>query len=203
MPEAYPPHLQRAELLADLGRYQEAAEELAGAHPADVPALTLLARIRLAAGSPREALAAAEAAVQADPADLDALIVYGTALARRGRVDEATEQAEQILRQGHGNGYVHTSAAAILAEGRAGQVALDAAWEGVRLTPEQPLAHLVLGVVAARLGLTGIAERAYQEALALDPQLAEPPDSSAGLVRAEQQRYAATLARFGRRGPAT
>jgi tetratricopeptide (TPR) repeat protein len=194
--------VQRAELLADLGRYDEAAAELAGVPPDDLAAFTLLARIRLAAGSPGEALAAADAAVAAGPADLDALIVRGLALADLGRVDEAAAQAEQILRQGRGNGFACTSAAAILAAGRTGQVALDAAWEGVRLAPDQPRAHLVLGVVASRLGLRQIAERAYQEALTLDPQL-PLAQSGLGITRTEQHRYAAALSQFGPAEPAT
>jgi tetratricopeptide (TPR) repeat protein len=193
-PEA---HVQRAELLADLGRYAEAAAELSEAPPGDAAAFTLLARIRLAAGSPADALAAADTAVAAAPSDLDALIVRGLALADLGRVDEAAEQAERILRRGRGNGYACTSAAAILAAGRTGQVALDAAWEGVRLAPDQPRAHLVLGVVASRLGLKEIAERAYQEALALDPQL-PLPQVAQGIARSEQHRYAAALSHLGR-----
>jgi tetratricopeptide (TPR) repeat protein len=191
--------VQRAELLADLGRYEEAAAELAQADRDDVPAQTLAARIWLAAGVPKRALAAADAAVAAGPTDLAALIARGTALADLGRVDEAARQAEQILRRGRGNGHACTSAAAILAEVRNGQVALDAAWEGVRLTPDQPRAYLVLGVVAARLGLDGLAERAYQAALALDPQLMV---AQAGLVagRAERRRLAA-LWRWWRRVP--
>lgn len=198
MPESY---VARAELLADLGRYDEAAAELAEADPGDVPAHTLLARVRLAAGAPAEALAAADAAVAAGPADLGALIARGMALADLGRVDEAAGQAEQILRHGRGDGYACTSAAAILAEVRNGQVALDAAWEGVRLTPEQPRAHLVLGVVAARLGLDQIAARAYREALTLDPQL-PVAQAALGVARAEQQRYAAALSRFRPARPA-
>lgn len=197
MPEPPESSVQRAELLADLGRYDEAAAELAAAPAGDVVAHTLLARIRLAAGSPADALAAADRAVRADPTDLDAQIARGMALADLGRIDEAAEQAEQILRRGRDNGYACTSAAAILAAGRAGQVALDAAWQGVRLAPDQPRAHLVLGVVASRLGLKQIAERAYQEALALDPRL-PLAQSAAGMARAEQHRYAAALSHLGR-----
>ncbi|MPZ27148.1 MAG: hypothetical protein GEV12_12245 [Micromonosporaceae bacterium] len=197
MPESY---VQRAELLADLGRYEEAAAELAEAPPTDVPALILLARVRLAGGSPREALAAADAAVAAWPTDLPAMIARGMTLAELGRVDEAAGQAEQILRRGRGDGYACTSAAAILAEVRVGQVALDAAWEGVRLVPDQPRSHLVLGVVASRLGLDEIAGRAYLEALGLDPQLAvaEPAPAALGMARAEQHRYAAALSHLRR-----
>ncbi|QSB15068.1 hypothetical protein JQS43_01415 [Natronosporangium hydrolyticum] len=188
-------YLHRAELLADLGHCEEAAEELAAAEPDDASAQTLLARLRLYAGELRPALAAAEAAVQAAPQDLAALTVYGRALAALGRVDDAAAQAERLLKRGRGEAAAATGAAAILASVRVGQVALDAAWEGVRLAPEQPLGHVVLGVVAAELGLTEIAERAYEEARALEPALPEVPPE-AGLARLECRGYAVRLARL-------
>lgn len=193
--------LPRAELLADLGRYEEAASELSSASRDDAAAQTLLARVKLAAGAPKEALAAADAAVAADPTALSALIARGMVLADLGRADEAAAQAEGILRQGNGSGYACTSAAAILAEVRNGQMALDAAWEGVRLTPDQPRAHLVLGVVAAGLGLDEIASRAYQEALALDPRL-PVAQAALGVARTEQHRYAQALSHLADEPPA-
>jgi tetratricopeptide (TPR) repeat protein len=193
-------HVQRAELLADLGRYAEAAAELADAGANDVPAQTLLARVKLAEGARQEALAAADAAVAADPTDLGALIARGMVLADLGHADEAVAQAEEILRQGRGNGYACTSAAAILSEVRNGQVALDAAWEGVRLTPEQSRAHLVLGVVAARLGMDDIAQRAYREALSIDPNLSVAR-AALGVARVEQHRYVQALSHLADREP--
>jgi tetratricopeptide (TPR) repeat protein len=193
-------HVARAELLADLGRYAEAAAELADVGPGDVPAQTLLARVRLADGAPKDALAAADAAVAAGPSDLGALIARGMVLADLGRVDEAVAQAEQILRQGRDNGYACTSAAAILAEVRNGQLALDAAWEGVRLTPDQSRAHLVLGVVAAGLGMEEVAQRAYREALAIDPNLLVA-QAALGVARVEQHRYVQALSHLADQEP--
>jgi len=194
-------YLRQAELLADLGHYQEAAAELALATPDDVAAATLLARVRLAAGEPRLALAAADAAVAVAADDLGAMIARGLALAELGLVDEAAAEAERILAHPAADGYARTSAAVVLAAVRNGQMALDAAWEGVRLAPDYPLAHLVLGVVAADLGLMDLARRAYREALALDPRLAEP-QSAVGLAREEQFRYAVALARVTGEAPA-
>lgn len=193
-------YLRRAELLADLGHYHEAAEELQAA-PDDAAAATLLARVRLAAGEPKRALAAADAALAAAPDDLNAMIARGLVLAELGRVDEAAAQAERILAHPAADWYARTSAAAVLGAVRNGQVALNAAWEGVRLAPDQPWAHLVLGVVAAGLGLTDLARRAYREALALDPQLLEP-QAAVGMVRGEQHRYAVALARLTGEAPA-
>lgn len=187
--------IQRAELLADLGRYEDAAGELGNlvaTEPGNVPALTLLARIRLAAGEPAEAIVAADAAVAAAPEDFAALIIRGLVLSELERLGEAAETAEQILRLGPDNPYAQTSAAAILAEVRNGQRALDAAWRGVELAPENATGHLVLGVVSARMQLFDLAERAYREALRLDPQLADARHDI-GIIRLEQRRYAEAL----------
>jgi tetratricopeptide (TPR) repeat protein len=191
-------YLQRAELLADLGRYEDAAGELADLvtlEPGHVPALTTLARVRLAAGQPAEAMVAADAAVAADPTDLRALVARGMVLTDLDRISDAADTAEQILRVGPDDGYAQTSAAAILAEVRNGQRALDAAWRGVQLVPEDATAHLVLGLVAARMRLFDLAERAYREALRLDPQLAAARDD-VGIARLEQRRYAEALEQF-------
>lgn len=188
-------HLQRAELLADLGRYDDAAEELAyalAAEPANVPALTLLARVWLAAGRPDEALDPADRAVAAGPPDLGAVAVRGLVLAELDRRAEAAVMAEELLRLGPDDAGAQTMAAAILADVRNGQLALDAAWRGVRLAPEQAQAHLVLGLVAFRLELFDLAERAYRESLRLDPQLAVARHDI-GLIRFEQRRYAEGL----------
>lgn len=188
-------HLERAELLADLGRYDDAAEELAhalAAEPANVEALTLLARVRLAADRPKEALDPADRAVAAGPNHLGAVAVRGLVLAELDHRAEAAAMAEQLLRLGPDDAGAQTMAAAILADVRNGQLAMDAAWRGVQLAPEQAQAHLVLGLVAFRLELFDLAERAYREALRLDPQLAAA-QHDIGLIRFEQRRYAEGL----------
>lgn len=181
----------RAELLADLGRYGEAAAELGHAvalDPQHVPALTLLSRVLLAADRDEEALAAAESALAVAPADLGALVARGIALAELDRRAEAAKTAEEILRIGPTEAYAQSSAAAILADVRNGQQALNAAWRGVELAPEQADAHLILGLVAARMELFDLAERAYREALRLDPELASARHDL-GLLHLERRRY--------------
>jgi tetratricopeptide (TPR) repeat protein len=188
-------HLQRAELLADLGRYDDAAEELAQAiatNPQDVEALALLARVRLAAGDPKGALEPANQAVAVGPAVLPALAVRGRVLVELGHPSAAAEMADELLRLGPDDAFAQISAAAILAEVRNGQVALNAAWHGVRLAPELPAAHLVLRAVSANLKLFDLAERAYREALRLDPELTAA-QHDIGLIRFEQRRFAEGL----------
>jgi tetratricopeptide (TPR) repeat protein len=199
-PEQY---VQRAALLADLGRYDEAAGELAfaaAADPDNAETLTLLARVHLAGGQPLQAIVAADAAVAAAPALVSAQVTRGLVLADLDRRAEAAEVAEQVLRLDPASGYAQTSAAAILAEVRNGQTALDAAWRGAQLTPQEPTAHLVLGLVAARMELFDLAERAYAEALRLDPELTEVRDD-VGIVRLEQRRYARALERLAAAAP--
>jgi tetratricopeptide (TPR) repeat protein len=191
-------YVRRAELLADLGRYDEAAAELDCAvalAPGNAYALTVLARVHLAAARPDAALAAAEAAGASDPDLVPALVLRGLALNDLRRFGEAAATADRLLTLDPENAYAQRSAAAILAESRNGQQALNAAWRGVELEPAAAQAHLVLGLVAARLELFDLAERAYQEALRLDPELAEASHDT-GVVRLEQRRYATALERL-------
>ncbi|NES31404.1 tetratricopeptide repeat protein [Micromonospora terminaliae] len=188
-------YLQRAQLLAELGRYDEAAEELdAGlaVQPGSPEALTMLARVHLAADRPAAALPVAEAAVAAAPGALSPLVARGFALVDLGRWKAAASTGDRILALGPADAYAQRSAAAILAGARNGQPALNAAWRGVELAPDTAQAHLVLGVVAARLELYDLAERAYREALRLDPEVAEARHDM-GVIRLEQRRYAQAL----------
>ncbi|MBO4208827.1 tetratricopeptide repeat protein [Micromonospora echinofusca] len=188
-------YLQRAQLLAELGRYDEAAAELGYAialDPANATALTMLARVHLAADRPDAALESADAAVVAAPSRIDPLVARGLALTDLRQFKEAARVADEILALGPDDAYAQRSGAAILAGARNGQAALNAAWRGVELAPEEPQAHLVLGLVAARLELFDLAERAYREALRLDPELAEARHDM-GVIRLDQRRYAEAL----------
>lgn len=239
-------YLQRAHLLAELGRYDEGIGELTAllaAEPGHVPALTMLARMHLAADRPAEALAAADTAVVAaggtsarEPAASEppaaetstrdmpgavppaagasadetpaqdaagaeapaagevvpALVARGFALLDLERWKAAAATADEILARAPGDAYAQRSAAALLSASRNGQAALDAAWRGVELSPDEPEAHLVLGLVAVRLQLFDLAERAYREALRLDPELGEA-GQDVGVARLERRRYAETL----------
>ncbi|WFE58347.1 tetratricopeptide repeat protein [Micromonospora sp. WMMD712] len=196
-------YLQRAQLLADLGRYDEAAGEVGLAlalEPANADALTTLARVHLAAGRPAEACAAADAALAVAPDTAAALVARGLALVEQGEYAEAAGTAGRLLAAAD-DAYAQRSAAAILSGSRNGQPALNAAWRGVELAPEESQAHLVLALVAARLRLYDLAERAYREALRLDPELDRAGDEP-GIVRLERRRYASALAELAENVPA-
>ncbi|MEU4239135.1 hypothetical protein [Actinoplanes sp. NPDC026619] len=191
-PEEY---RQRALLLADLGRYDEATEEIAAglsAAPGEPSLLATLARIHLAAEQPAEALAAAERAAVAAPEALTTLVVQAMALSDSRRYTDAARVAADILRRWPADAYAQRTGAALLSESRNGQEALNAAWNGVRVAPAEAEAHLVLAVVAARLRLFDLAQRAYAEALDLDPGIGEA-QNDVGIVRFERRRWALAL----------
>ncbi|MDG4822460.1 tetratricopeptide repeat protein [Asanoa sp. WMMD1127] len=176
-------HLRRAELLADLGHFDEAVAELdpaLTADPGDGATLALLAAIQLAAGRPEPALAAAERAVAATPAAVAPQVTEGEALLQLRRFKEAAAVAERILDAGPDDPYAQLHGAALLGEARNGQRALDAAWQAVALAPQDARAHLVLSGIADRLQLTDLAEQARDEAMRLDPDLASTTGGSLG-----------------------
>lgn len=191
-PEEY---RQRALLFADLGRYDEAAGEIAAglsAAPEDPALLATLARIHLAADQPAEALVAADRAVQAGPGEINTLVVRAMALADNRRFGDAAAVATEILRRWPQDPYAQRTGAALLSESRNGQEALNAAWNGVRVAPTDAESHLVLAVVAARLRLFDLAQRAYSEALDLNEAIGEA-QSDVGIVRLERRRWALAL----------
>ena len=191
-PEEY---RQRALLFADLGRYDDAAEEIAAGlavAPGDPGLLATLARVHLAADQPAEALVAADRAVAAAPGTIGPLVVRAMALTDSTRYADAAEVAAEMLRRWPDDPYAQRTGAALLGETRNGQTALNAAWNAVRAAPGDAEAHLVLAVVAARLRLFDLAQRAYGEALELDAGIGEA-QHDVGIVRLERRRWARTL----------
>ncbi|WP_305787507.1 hypothetical protein [Symbioplanes lichenis] len=191
-PEEY---RQRALLLADLGRYDEAAGEIAAglaAAPADSALLTTLARLHVAAAQPRAALAAADSAVASAPGTVEPLVARAMALVDERRYGDAAQVAGEILARWPQDAVAQRTGAALLSESRNGQEALNAAWNGVRMAPRDAEAHLVLAVVSARLRLFDLAQRAYSEALDLEPTIADA-QQDVGVVRLERRRWALAL----------
>ena len=191
-PEEY---RQRALLFADLGRYDDAADEISAGlatAPSDAGLLATLARVHLAADQPAEALVAADRAVAAAPGTVDPLVVRAMALVDSTRYADAARVAAEMLRRWPDNPYAQRTGAALLSESRNGQEALNAAWNGVRVAPAEAEAHLVLAVVAARLRLFDLAQRAYGEALELDARIGDA-QRDIGIVRLERRRWARAL----------
>jgi Flp pilus assembly protein TadD len=167
--EAY---IQRADLLDDLGRYAEAADELREAlriEPDNPEALATLALIELRAGRAEQALAPAQAALHVRPDHLLGQVVRGHVLAELDRRQDAVDAADELLAADPESWVRQLHFAAIVRRVRNGQATLNAAWRAVQLAPDEPETHLVLAAVAEDLGLHEVAERAYAEAARLDP----------------------------------
>ncbi len=191
-PEEY---RQRALLFADLGRYDEAAAEIAAGladAPGDPGLLTTLARVHLVAEQPAEALVAADRAAAAAPDRIETLVARAMALIDNRRYGDAAQVATEVLRRWPEDPFAQRTGAALLSEARNGQEALNAAWGGVRMAPAEAEAHLVLAVVAARLRLFDLAQQAYGEALDLDPAIGDA-QRDVGVVRLERRRWALAL----------
>ncbi|MFI7596815.1 hypothetical protein [Actinoplanes sp. NPDC049681] len=191
-PEEY---RQRAMLLADLGRYDEAAGEIAAglaAAPTDCGLLVTLARLHVAAGQATAALEAADRAMASAPGTIEPLVVRAMALTDDRRFAEAAQVATDILTRWPEDAFAQRTGAGLLSEARNGQEALNAAWNGVRLAPREAEAHLVLAVVAARLRLFDLAQRGYGEALELNSAVGDA-QHDVGVVRLERRRWAVAL----------
>lgn len=191
-PEEY---RQRALLFADLGRYDDAATEIAAGlavAPSDAGLLVTLTRVHIAAEQPAEAMVAADRAVAAAPDTVATLVVRAMALVDTRRYGDAAGVATEILRRWPDDPYAQRTGAALLSEARNGQEALNAAWNGVRIAPTDAEAHLVLAMVAARLRLFDLAQKAYTEALDLDEAVGDA-QRDVGIVRLERRRWALAL----------
>ena len=120
------------------------------------------------------------------------MVVRAMALTDNSRYSEAARVATEVLHRWPNDPYALRTGAALLSEARNGQEALNAAWEAVRLAPVDAEAHLVLAVVAARLRLFDLAQRAYGEALELDAGISDAR-RDVGIIRLERRRWARAL----------
>jgi tetratricopeptide (TPR) repeat protein len=165
-------HLQRAELMFDLGQVPDARAEVDAAlrvDPLDPDANAMAAACALAEQDPDEALVYAGAALAHQPEHRRAMITRGYALADAGRRDEALQAAASMLDLDRASWLHHVHYALITRRAGAGQPALDAAWNAVNLAPDQPRTHLALAAIAESLDMDDLAKRSRQAAADLDP----------------------------------
>ncbi|MCD0444427.1 hypothetical protein LO763_12435 [Glycomyces sp. A-F 0318] len=165
-------HLQRAELMFQLGQVPDAREEVDAAlrvDPLDPDANAMAAACAVAEQDPDEALVYAGAALAHQPEHQRALIMRGYALADAGRREEALQAAASMLELDRGSWLHHVHYALITRRAGAGQPALDAAWNAVNLAPDQPRTHMTLAAIAESLGMSDLAKRSRQAAADLSP----------------------------------
>lgn len=167
--------LRRVETLIELRRYPEAELGLRGLladDPDNTEAMILLADVLEELGRSGEGVQVARAAVSAAPDDPRAHRVLCHLLLRESRPAEAVEAAEVAVRLAPWDWTTHYTLGLALRSGRRPRArdALACANEAVRLAPHASHAHNLAGLCLDDLRLHDEAQRAYAEALRLDPQ---------------------------------
>ncbi|MGH3099084.1 MAG: tetratricopeptide repeat protein [Streptosporangiales bacterium] len=169
------PTTERARLLLESGRFDEARSLLREAlardgEDAGLWCLLSLALIRV--DEPQEATSAAARAAALEPAEEWPHRLASIALVNQKRPDQAVAAAREAVRCGPALWQTHAQLALALHETR-GPGASDEAWyaasHATALAPEEAETHFVMGVVAQDRGQLAVAERAYRQALSLEP----------------------------------
>lgn len=203
----HPPELvQRAALLVDVNRAAEAVALLhraVGLEPDDQRAWCELGRAELSCGHPSEALAAANRALGADPAQEWPHRLASIALNLLGQHEGAVRAARQAVRLAPFAWQTHVQLADSLADypaprrvrGQLRAEAWAAANRAVELAPLEPDPHCTIGHLLASQAAPQ-AERAFREALRLDPGNARALNGL-GLVGMRNGRLVAAAADFG------
>lgn len=169
--------IARADHLLDLGRHSQ-AEEILRAHLATDPnsaeALRLLVLALLGQERAAEALDAAEAAVREAPEEEHGFRLLSIVYARLDRTNDAVRAAREAVRAAPGMWQTHYTLGMALRTGRMPRTrdALDCANEAVRLAPHESSPYNLAGLCLDDLRMPVEAQRAYEEALRLDPQSA-------------------------------
>lgn len=176
--------LVRAAQLVEQGRSRAAVavlEALVTAYPDHAGAWCRLAVARLEAGEARESLDAAKQAITlGEPSWAHRLA--SLALVELGRHGEAVVSAREAVRRDPEDWRCLVTLAEALAHG-APEDAVRAARAAVALAPHEPRAHEVLGDSAVLGHDWSLAERAYGDAIRLDPAGEEVVAKLSRLVR--------------------
>ncbi|MGY1580050.1 tetratricopeptide repeat protein [Streptomyces sp. MN13] len=194
MTAAVHPAVERADLLIDLERCDEARELLAGRlaeDPEDVRAWVKLARSHLVgdAQDGQRALEATERALALDAEDTGALVMHAHALRAAGRFLETEDVLREVIRLAPDHWYGYALLAhwvwriKAIRSGRAngGQVrredqdaalreAGELAQEAIRLGPEEVFAYEAAWLIADMAGNRTVADQLDEAILRLDPQ---------------------------------
>ncbi|WP_030198627.1 tetratricopeptide repeat protein [Streptomyces sp. NRRL S-87] len=166
---------QEADVLFDLGRYEQAAalaaQHLAG-DPGDATALVLLARCRHRLGDIQQALTAVEEALRVEPDAADAWLTHAQVLLSLEAYEPAERSARRAVElapQFWGSHYTLGIVLDRTGRRKHRRAAHESAHTAVALAPEESDAHLLVGMTAHRARRYREARQAYETALRLDP----------------------------------
>ena len=180
--------LARAQLLADLGRYDEAAQALRDGlaeEPDDPDLLAGLANLSLQTGDPVTAYRCATAALDNDPDDRAALRVLARLNLLIDDVDDAVEIARRVVELDPADPSAHALLATCLSQGSAfganKRETLAALERVADLAPDDPDLLLQAALVAERVTERDLAKRLVTAGLAVAPTHVELATTNARL----------------------
>ncbi|MFI8823721.1 tetratricopeptide repeat protein [Streptomyces sp. NPDC053431] len=171
--------LEQADVLFDLGRFEQAAELAArhlGSHPDDATALVLLARCRHRLGDEEEALATVEHALRVAPESVGAWLMRThvlLALKQYEQAEGSARRAVELAPQYWGSHYTLGTVLDRSVRPERKRAAYEAARTAVALAPEEADAHFLVGLTAQRNGHHRVAQQAYETTLRLNPESSE------------------------------
>jgi len=164
--------LERIDGLRAIGRASEAEALLRTAlleEPQDAQLLWRLAAVLLVAKRPAEGVAAAAAAVAADPGNPNAHRVHGLLLAELGYLPQALHAAYTAVTLAPEHAHTAVAYSYVLGCARRYVDAAAVARRAVELAPLDADPHAQVGDIALASGDRATARRAYSEVLRLDP----------------------------------
>ena len=178
--------LARAETLLDLGREAEAEQRLRSlltTHPESAPVLVALAHALHRLDRLGEAEDAARRGLAAEPEHHQGHLVLADVLVAREDADGSMAVAHECLRLAPHAWTSHYALARALLVQRRPRVrdAYAASLRAVELAPDLAATHTLVGLCLEGLGDREAAERAYRNALAIDPQHATAQHQLAAL----------------------
>jgi Flp pilus assembly protein TadD len=163
---------QRAQVLVDLGRSEEAVALLRNALAGQAGHPDLWGQLAMAlytAGRAEETHAAAARCIELAPQNEWGYRLASLALTELGRHRQAVAAAHTCVALEPGAWQTHARLARAAAEAGPLLEAWDAAVRAVQLAPEEPEAHMAVGSVAMALHGWPTAEQAYRHVLSLEP----------------------------------
>ena len=149
----------------------------------DVRTLVLAGLERHRAGDPADALALYARALEAAPADADALHLAGMALRALGRRDEALDHLARACAAAPGVAVFHANRAAALLDAGRPEDAREAAARATTLDPSHAPGWINLAAALAAARADDAAEAAYARALALAPADADARNNLGNLLQ--------------------
>jgi tetratricopeptide (TPR) repeat protein len=167
------PHLQRAQLLIQQSRYEQALKELQQALVADPDNALAHAFMSVCLTEQNkldDALAAARRAAHLEPDFSYAHFVLGNVLAQQDKLKEAEAAAQEAIRLAAWDADNFALLARIKFRQKQWQATLDAAEQGLEVEAEHAGCQNLRALALARLGRSEEATRALDEALAQDPE---------------------------------